>query len=168
MKCSPKSQSICNDLWYVPSHTSPTTHQPRWCGGGRKRNELSHKDDLHQHQSTQHSDLILSSWLMDGRGKISRPVSTVHNNILHSYCIMDRTQPCHSCLCVTFFKDFLRLYHFPQQTGDVFVTSRSCGAPGRGKQQLILIVHDHLLPKGDLLKGVWLGGDLDKFISGRG
>ena len=117
---------------------------------------------------SQHNILISSSRLMDGRGRISRPVSTVHNNILHSYCIMDRTQPCHSCLCVTFFKDILRVYHFPQQTGDVFVTSRSCGAPGRGKQQLILIVHDHLLPKGDLLKGVWLGGDLDKFISGRG
>ena len=118
---------------------------------------------------SQHNIPISSSWLMDGRGRISRPVSRVHNNILHSYCITDRTQPCHSCLCVTFFKDILWVYHFPQQTGDVFVTSRSCAAPGRGgKQQLILIVHDHLLPKGDLLKGVWLGGDLDKFISGRG
>ena len=82
---------------------------------------------------------------------------------------MDRTNPALPLLFVcNLFKDILRVYHFPQQTGDVFVTSRSCGAPGRGKQQLILIVHDHLLPKGDLLKGVWLGGDLDKFISGRG
>ena len=118
---------------------------------------------------SQHNILISSSWLMDGRGRIGRPVSRVHNNILHSYCIMDRTNPALPLLFVcNLFKDILRLYHFPQQTGDVFVTSRSCGAPGRGKQQLILIVHDHLLPKGDLLKGVWLGGDLDKFISGRG